>query len=755
MTHNPDCRLCPLHETAQTVCIPSRGEGSILIVGQNPGAEEDLAGVPFIGKSGRELTRMLSDAGYSESEVTITNAVKCHTPKNAPPTPEHIGACKTYLKAEIHRLRPKAIVAMGDTALRALTGRGGLGEVRKTAGVPLHGYFDYAECEVWATYHPAYVLRSPNMRNVVVTDLRRVRDAFKPDDEIQWKWWDREQISAQAVAWDIETDYDFRTKKGGDRVTQLAVATSAGDVFVSDRAAELLSSTRAAVLVTHNGWSFDVPRMQALGVAVPWGDDTLVLAYLDDESQPLNLEACAVKYLGVKGWKEARYAAPGSDSFALYNARDSVFTLALHRELINRLGDRKRLADKVLFPAWRSLRMCSDRGLYISRTAVLRAWGHFAGLLEEANREVVERSGGFITNPNSSAQVAAALIRDGHKLSNTDTGKPSTSSSVLASLNPTPLVESIRKQRKACKAVTAFVKPYERVCSSADSRVHPEYTLWRTATGRTSARNLNVQQLARDPLLRDFFSAPPGKVLTTVDYAAIEFRLAAFIAGEETILSRYQDNPAWDPHRWFASRFYGVDLDDVTPLQRQVAKSANFGLLYEARPPKLRDYAKDTAGLDLSLADSVKLYQEWHETFPAFRAWFGRTGTFLREHGYIETLTGRRRHFGEPRMLSGWQFAKARREAVNMQVQSFAADVALLALGEAGRIGLPINGFFHDAISFEHDGNLPDGLVFYCMVQYPVIALREFGVELTVPLVIESKDVHGATDSKQLVAQAV
>jgi uracil-DNA glycosylase family 4 len=135
-----DC-CCALGDGCVTPRIEGRGTGSVLIVGQNPGGREDIAGEVFVGRSGQLLSEMLADAGWQPEEYRLTNAVRCHTPGDRVPTNAEIDACRPLLKEEIHAFKPKAIIALGAVALRSLTKRGGLNELRGTS-IPLHPSFE-------------------------------------------------------------------------------------------------------------------------------------------------------------------------------------------------------------------------------------------------------------------------------------------------------------------------------------------------------------------------------------------------------------------------------------------------------------------------------------------------------------------------------------------------------------------------------------------------------------------------------------
>jgi uracil-DNA glycosylase family 4 len=262
LVRNEHCTLCPLHETAVTVCINGTGTGKLLVVGQNPGGREDLAGEPFIGRSGSILREMLADAGYKPDDYRLTNAVRCHSPNNRPPTPAEVNTCRIYLKEEIHEQRPEAIIALGDTALRSLLRSSGV-RSKRGQSFPLHKSFDY-ECGVWPTYHPAYVLRSPQAKAVVVSDFRRVKSGRNPE-EVPWEWWDGQPLEG-TVYLDIETDWDPSVPGSGDVIVQVGAMPEASEtVYIARGDASVRSLLRGLQknpIVTHNGWAFDLPKIE-------------------------------------------------------------------------------------------------------------------------------------------------------------------------------------------------------------------------------------------------------------------------------------------------------------------------------------------------------------------------------------------------------------------------------------------------------------------------------------------------------------
>lgn len=766
------CAKCSLHTSALTVCVQGRGSmtAPVLVVGQNPGAQEDLAGEAFVGPSGKLLVAMLTDAGYVDGDYRLTNAVRCATERNSTPMPSSVDACRDHLVAEILDVRPQVIIALGDTALRSLCKIAGLKEKRGKS-FPLHPSFGY-ECEVWPTYHPAFVLRLPQARNTVVADMRRVRDRTKEQTVVDWARFPWTSITEPGpLALDIETI----DKEGNivEQPTQIAFAGGRDLVSVCDPA--LLKSIHGEPpiqgnpIVTHNGWAFDLPKLRAAGVDVPrWGRDTLVLAYLDDETQPLGLESLAVKYLGVRGWKEDRDSPLGSDKLAEYNARDAQYTLELYEKLIKALGQRVRIADKIILPARVALNACTQRGIFIDAArvaaekvkqeeAVARSHAAVLAEVEDSGIDLTARFGRTFKNgtvktppfnPNSTAHVAAVLDHLGFYLPQTGTGKDRTDKETLSRVEH-PFVDALQEHRAATKRLSTYILPYEAAASSPDGRVHPHYTCYKTVTGRTSASGPNVQNLDRD--LKAFFSAPPPAVFVVADYAAIEFRIAAWLAGEQTIIKHYQRNSWWDAHTWFACRLYDkteaeVRADhkaDPANSMRQIAKSANFSQLYMGNGETLRNYAAREMGMQIPNEQAHKAHKAWHAAFPGFGHWYQRTFDFLMANGYVYSVTGRRRHFGDVSLMNRYALSEALREAVNFQAQSFAtADIALLGLISCWQARLPVNYFCHDSVGFEFadidTAKAAAPLIRRCMIDEPVRRLREsFSVDLTIPLEIE------------------
>lgn len=696
-------------------CVGSRvlGRGRTLVVGPGPTTADDIAGEPLSGRDGVLLRGIMADAGFAPDDWCYASAMSCVDK----PTTELIAAQLNRLKGVLTDVNPVTVVLLGAVALRALCKREGLKSLRGDS-LPLHPDF-VCGTEAFPSYDPGYVLRTPNARPTVVADLRRVRDRVKEDEPVEYTrdlypglvaggW-----VSRSPVAIDIETDY-FET--GGSSLVQLAYHADGLPTIVSGSPPACIE---ANPIITHNGWGFDIPLLRRSGCRIEGlGDDTMVLAYLDDQSQPRGLEALCVKYLGVKGWKAGITAPIGSDLFAEYNARDAAYTYRLWSVLTDRLGGRKRIADSVMRPAHDAFRACSERGLYIIQSAA-----------ESFEREMEATQTRFrsllpVENPNSTQQVAQWLFGD---------KKHSTDIMALTKLG-TPEAKAVLDYRHPGKMLSTFIRPYKEL-----GRIHFEYNILGTDTGRVTARHHNMPRE-----LKSMFGAPNGGCLLSVDYSAIEFRLAVWLAGVTDVLARFQADPSFDPHRWFAARFYGVAEQAVTKAQRQIAKSANFGRLYKNSPQGMREYAYKTAGVVMNMTQSRTLCDGWLAAMPQIEPWWNATERFLKENGYAESATGRRRHFGDPDLLPrGGAFNEMVRAAINHRVQSLATDVAQTGLILCWRAGLPVNGFFHDSVTFEFDSKAEaeanEDLIRHLMTTATVERLRDrFDVDITIPLAVEA-----------------
>lgn len=169
------CVQCELHkQRTQTVFGVGHQHAQWLVIGEAPGADEDQQGEPFVGKAGQLLNAMLFAIGFQREDVYITNVVKCRPPQNRDPRPEESAACAGYLRRQIALINPKIILALGRIAAQNLLNTDTpIGKLRQI----VHRYAD-TTIPLVATYHPAYLLRSPLEKRKAWQDLLFARDVL-------------------------------------------------------------------------------------------------------------------------------------------------------------------------------------------------------------------------------------------------------------------------------------------------------------------------------------------------------------------------------------------------------------------------------------------------------------------------------------------------------------------------------------------------------------------------------------------------
>jgi DNA polymerase len=167
------CTRCPLHDSRTQVVFGSGNPAAdLFFVGEAPGAEEDRSGVPFVGRSGRLLERMLETIGISRQEVFISNVVKCRPPENRDPSSLEIETCSPYLERQIELVEPRVICSLGNFATRLLSGeKRGITQIH---GVPRKIKIGSLETTLFPLFHPAAALRSPAYASGLQEDFARI-----------------------------------------------------------------------------------------------------------------------------------------------------------------------------------------------------------------------------------------------------------------------------------------------------------------------------------------------------------------------------------------------------------------------------------------------------------------------------------------------------------------------------------------------------------------------------------------------------
>jgi len=172
-----DCTRCVLHTLGRRQVVFGVGNphAELMFVGEAPGADEDLQGEPFVGRAGQLLTKIIEAMGFKRSDVYIANVIKCRPPGNRNPEPVEVATCQPFLFRQIDIIRPKVIVALGTFAAHALLGTDA--PISRLRG-RMHDF--RGDTKLIATFHPAFLLRSPDRKRDVWEDMKKVKAMLSP-----------------------------------------------------------------------------------------------------------------------------------------------------------------------------------------------------------------------------------------------------------------------------------------------------------------------------------------------------------------------------------------------------------------------------------------------------------------------------------------------------------------------------------------------------------------------------------------------
>jgi uracil-DNA glycosylase len=167
--HIGDCKRCRLCEQRNKIVFGSgNAHAELVFVGEGPGRDEDIQGLPFVGRAGKLLTQMIEAMGLKRDDVYICNVVKCRPPENRAPEPDEMETCSPFLYRQLAAINPKAVVCLGAIAFQALYG------ARQSISRLRGQWLEFRGIPMMATYHPAYLLRNPNAKGDVWEDLKKV-----------------------------------------------------------------------------------------------------------------------------------------------------------------------------------------------------------------------------------------------------------------------------------------------------------------------------------------------------------------------------------------------------------------------------------------------------------------------------------------------------------------------------------------------------------------------------------------------------
>jgi len=420
--------------------------------------------------------------------------------------------------------------------------------------------------------------------------------------------------------------------------------------------------------------------------------DTMLESYVwNSVATRHDMGSAALRYLGLqtisyedvagKGVKQIPFAQVELSRAGEYAAEDADVTLRLHRTLWPAIDQEpllKRLYEQFEQPLVPVLQRMERHGVLIDREMLRVQSGELAKRAEEL-KAAAHAEAGTEFNLDSPKQLQQILFEKMQipVLRKTPTGQPSTAEDVLEELaGAYTLPQLILDYRGIAKLRSTYAEKLPTQINIRTGRVHTSYHQAVAQTGRLSSTDPNLQNIPiRTPegrRIRQAFIAPPGQVLLAADYSQIELRIMAHLSGDAGLLGAFAADR--DVHQATAAEVFEVPLEDVSAEQRRSAKAINFGLIYGMSAFGL---AKQL-GIDRSAAQRyVDLY---FARYPGVKSYMDRTREQAREHGFVETVFGRRLYLPDIRSRNRAQQQYAERSAINAPMQGTAADLIKLAM---------------------------------------------------------------------------
>lgn len=421
--------------------------------------------------------------------------------------------------------------------------------------------------------------------------------------------------------------------------------------------------------------------------------DTMIAHYLLNPDMRHNMDLLSEAYLGYtpiaidtligkKGKGQLTMRAVPAELQKEYAVEDTDVTLQLKHTFLPLLEKDQmvKLFTEVEAPLVKVLAQMEYEGIRLDT--------HFLGeLSKEINTDLIALQttifdqAGESFNLSSPKQLGDILFEKLKLLSKpkkTKTGQYATSEEVLSQLaSEHPIVANVLEFRALQKLQSTYIEALPREVNPRTGRVHTTFMQAVTATGRLSSNQPNLQNIPiRTPrgsqIRKAFVPRNEDYTLLSADYSQIELRIIAALSEEDHMIEAFLQGQ--DIHRSTAAKVFSVPIEEVTKEQRSHAKTVNFGIIYGVSAIGLSQQTS------LTRSQSKELIDTYYQTYPKLKGYIEKQIAFAREHGYVETILGRRRYL--PDVYSRNQVVRgaAERNAVNAPIQGSAADIIKIAM---------------------------------------------------------------------------
>ncbi|MEO5758424.1 MAG: DNA polymerase I [Mesorhizobium sp.] len=448
-----------------------------------------------------------------------------------------------------------------------------------------------------------------------------------------------------------------------------------------------------SVLKIAQNLKYDLVVMSRYGIDVAPFDDTMLISYVLDagNSHGHGMDALAEKWLGhtplqIKDATGSGKNSVGFDQVAIdkataHAAEDADVTLQLWLVLKPRLAAKGLVSvyERLERPLVPVLARMEQRGISVDRQILSRLSGELAQGAARLEEEIYQLIGERI-NIGSPKQLGDILfgrmgLPGGSK---TKTGQWSTSAQLLEDLAAEghELPRKIVDWRQLTKLKSTYTDALPGFIHPDTKRVHTSYALAATTTGRLSSSDPNLQNIpvrtAEGRKIRTAFIADKGNRLVSADYSQIELRVLAHVAEIPQLRQAFADGA--DIHAITASEMFNVPVEGMPSEIRRRAKAINFGIIYGISAFGLANQ------LSISREEASNYIKKYFERFPGIRDYIEETKAYAREHGFVETIFGRRIHYPDIRSSNPSLRAFNERASINARLQGTAADIIRRAM---------------------------------------------------------------------------
>lgn len=421
--------------------------------------------------------------------------------------------------------------------------------------------------------------------------------------------------------------------------------------------------------------------------------DTMLAHYLINPDMRHNMDVLAETYLnytpisiteliGKKGKNQASMREVPIEQQTEYAVEDADITLQLKAHFEKELSEAntQKLFDAIEIPLVPVLAHMELEGIRLDADFLKSLSRKLDEDIIHLEKEIYLEAGETfnIASPKQLGEILFEKMQLVKKPKKTKTGQYSTAEDVLSALaKDHKIIRDVLEYRGLSKLKSTYVDALPNQVSPVTGRVHTDYMQTVAATGRLSSNNPNLQNIpirterGRE-VRKAFVPRNDDYTLLAADYSQIELRIIAALSKEPKMMEAFKNGE--DIHASTASKVFNVPLEEVTREQRGNAKTVNFGIIYGVSAFGLSNQT------DLNRTEAKELIDTYYETYPKLKSYMAEQVDFAREHGYVQTVLGRRRYLKDINSQNAVVRGAAERNAVNAPIQGSAADIIKIAM---------------------------------------------------------------------------